>query len=134
MAYYVSQLLCLYSLNSGDFILEKKASHLSLPTTAHFSVNLTEESKAITNPKPSPSPLLKQASLMALSYTPTSLGFTSTQRLCKERTFLVVRSVSKAGLGIGFRSGLVPLAQYSFRNRAILPCAASHEESVSDIE
>ncbi|XP_055812768.1 protein FATTY ACID EXPORT 3, chloroplastic isoform X2 [Solanum dulcamara] len=68
---------------------------------------------------------------MALSYTPTSLGFTSTQRLCKERTSVVVRSVSKAGLGFGFRSGLV---HHSFRNKTILPFAASHEESPSDVE
>ncbi|MCE3051172.1 hypothetical protein HAX54_049038 [Datura stramonium] len=88
---------------------------------------------AITNPNPSPSPLLKQASSMALSYTSTSLGFTSNQIPCKERTFLVVRSVSRAGLG--FRSGLVPLAQRSFGNRSILPFATSHEESKpSDVE
>lgn len=70
---------------------------------------------------------------MALSYTPTSLGLTSTQKLCNIRTSLVVRSVSKASLGFGFRTGLVPLAQHSFRNTTILPFAASHEESVSDI-
>ncbi|KAM3382498.1 protein FATTY ACID EXPORT 3, chloroplastic [Capsicum galapagoense] len=83
---------------------------------------------AIPNPNPSPSPLLKQSSSMALCYTP-SLGFTSTQRPCKERTFLVVRSVSRAGLVFDFLSGFLPLAQHRFRNRSILPLAASHEES-----
>lgn len=72
---------------------------------------------------------------MALSYTPTSLGLTSTQKLCNIRTSLVVRSVSKASLGFGFRTGLIPLAQHSFRNTTILPFAASHEESKpSDVE
>ncbi|CAN4115942.1 unnamed protein product [Withania somnifera] len=85
---------------------------------------------AITNPNPSLSPLLKQASSTAVCYTPASLGPTSTQRLCKERTFVVVRSVSRAGLGFG--SGL---AQRSFRNRSILPFVSSHEESKpSDVE
>lgn len=122
MAYYVSQYLCLYSLNSGDTLEKSEPSQLTYPPPT----SLLDQ----RNPKPSPSPLLNQASSMALSYTPTSLGLTSTQRLCKERTSVVVRSVSKAGLGFRFCSGLV---HHSFRNKTILPFAASHEESVSKL-